>query len=183
PRCSSRCATRRCRRCCRRRNGGCCCCSRCCSRCCCSCRCCSSCCGWRRCPCWCRRRCPLRRHLGIGIGIATGADARVEPHAQHPAIGGAQAVVIADERTRLGLHVGHRIVTRCPGHSEPGSALVVGIRLVPAAQEIIGILAAIVPANPDLAALGHSHPGIILVLALRVGIDLLGRREGDAAVG
>src|SRR5206468_5414375 len=45
------------------------------------------------------------------------------------------------------------------------------------------ILAAIVPANPCLAALGHSHPEVILVLSLRVGIDLLGRREGDAAVG
>ncbi|PYJ01390.1 MAG: hypothetical protein DMF00_05110, partial [Verrucomicrobia bacterium] len=92
-------------------------------------------------------------------------------------------MIVADEGTRLGLHVGHGIVTRWPGHSEPGSALVVGIGLIPAAQEIIGILAAIVPANPDLAARGHGHPRVILILALRVGIDLLGRREGHAAVG
>src|SRR2546423_10302308 len=92
-------------------------------------------------------------------------------------------MIVADEGTRLGLHVGHGIVTRWPGHSEPGRALVVGIGLIPAAQKIIGILAAIVPANPDLAARGHGHPGVILILALRVGIDLLGRREGDAAVG
>src|SRR5204862_7716170 len=70
----------------------------------------SSCWAWRGRGC--RRGCPLQRHLGIGKGIATGADARVEPHAEDAPVARAQAVIVADEGTRLGLHVGDDVVTR-----------------------------------------------------------------------
>src|SRR5205085_7226690 len=102
--------------------------------------------SWCLCSSWCWRRCPPRRHLRVGKGIAAGADARVEPHAEDTPVARAQAVIVADEGTRLGLHVGHRIVTRRPGHSEPGSALVGRIGLIPAAHKVVRVLAAVVPA-------------------------------------
>src|SRR5262249_49117694 len=60
-----------------------------------------------------------------------------------------------------------------------------GVGLIPLAEEVVGVVAAIVPANPDLAAFGDAHPGVILVLvgAVRVGVDLARRRPGGPAVG
>ena len=92
-------------------------------------------------------------------------------------------MVVADEGRGLGLHIGHDVVAGGAVDVEPGVALVVGVRLIPLAEEVVGVVATVVPADPDLAAGQHTHPGIILVLALRVGVDLGRGRPGDAAVG
>src|SRR5204863_7810360 len=67
----------------------------------------------------------------------------------------------------------------------PGRALVVGVRLIPLAEEVVGVVAAVVPADPDLAVGQHTHPGVMLVLVRPVGVavDLDRRRPGGAAVG
>src|SRR5207244_10315808 len=97
----------------------------------------------------------------------------------------AQAVIVADEGGGLGLHVGDDVVTRHAVDVEPGGALVGGVGLIPLAEEVVGVVAAVVPANPDLAVCGDAHPGVILVLvgAVRVGVDLGRRRPGGPAVG
>src|SRR5205823_7145843 len=45
------------------------------------------------------------------------------------------------------------------------------------------VVAAVVPADPDLAVGQHTHPGVILVLALWVCVDLGRGGPGGAAVG
>jgi hypothetical protein len=92
-------------------------------------------------------------------------------------------VVVADEGGGLGLDVGDDVVTGGVVDVEPGGALVVGVGLIPLAEEVVGVVAAVVPADPDLAVGQHTHPGVILVLALWVGVDLGWGGPGDAAVG
>ena len=92
-------------------------------------------------------------------------------------------MVVADEGGGLGLDVGDDVVTRGVVDVEPGGALVVGVGLIPLAEEVVGVVAAVVPADPDLAVGQHTHPGVILVLALWVGVDLGGGGPGGAAVG
>src|SRR5438094_765296 len=144
----------------------------------------SSCWAWRG-----RWRRPWRRrHLGIGEGVAGGADATVEPHAQdvaHAVAAGPQAVVVADEGGGLGLHIGHHVIAGRAVDVEPGRALIVGVRLIPLAQEVVGVVAAVVPAHPDLAVGQHAHPRVIVVLVRPdgVAVDLDWRRPGGAAVG
>jgi hypothetical protein len=60
-------------------------------------------------------------------------------------------VVVADEGGGLGLDVGDDVVTRGVVDVEPGGALVVGVGLIPLAEEVVGVVAAVVPADPDLA--------------------------------
>jgi hypothetical protein len=93
-------------------------------------------------------------------------------------------VVVADEGRGLGLHVGHDIVAGRAVDVEPGRALVVGVRLIPLAEEVVGVVAAVVPADPDLAVGQHAHPRVILVLVRPdgVAVDLDRRRPGNAAV-
>ncbi|PYJ56190.1 MAG: hypothetical protein DME82_05230 [Verrucomicrobia bacterium] len=94
-------------------------------------------------------------------------------------------MVVADERRGLGLHIGHDVVAGRAVNVEPGRALVVGVRLIPLAQEVVGVVAAVVPADPDLAVGQHAHPRVIVVLVRPdgVAVDLDRRRPGGAAVG
>jgi hypothetical protein len=92
-------------------------------------------------------------------------------------------VVVADESGGLGLDVGDDVVTGGVVDVEPGSALVVGVGLIPLAEEVVGVVTAVVPADPDLTVGQHTHPRVILVLALWVGVDLGGGGPGGAAIG
>ncbi len=92
-------------------------------------------------------------------------------------------MVVADEGGGLGLNVGDDVVTGDVVDVEPGGTLVVGVGLIPLAKEVVGVVAAVVPADPDLAVGQHTHPRVILVLALWVGVDLGGGGPGDATVG
>ena len=92
-------------------------------------------------------------------------------------------MVVADEGGRLGLDIGDDIVTGGVVDVEPGGALVVRVSLIPLAEEVVGVVAAVVPADPDLAVGQNTHPRVILVFALCVGVDLGGGGPGDAAIG
>ena len=126
----------------------------------CSCRSNCSCSCSRSCRCRCRRRSRCwcwpyrRRRLRVGEGVAGGAVAAIEPHAEdvtHAAAAGSQAVVVADEGGGLGLDVGDDVVTGGVIDVEPGCALVIGVGLIPLAEEVVDVVAAVVPADPDLA--------------------------------
>src|SRR5262249_50375263 len=68
---------------------------------------------------------------------------------------------------------------------EPRVALVVGMGLIPFAEEVVGVVAAVVPADPDLAVRQHAHPGVKVVLVSPdgVAVDLDRRRPGGPGVG